>query len=86
MLIYADANIQAERRTVPHVGVLERDFVVIPLLDLDANLSVKGQLLKHSPLLEHPNLTVVDADNWAGLKSFKLSMRDAFSIEEYFHD
>ncbi len=23
--------------TVPHVGVLERDFVVIPLLDLDAN-------------------------------------------------
>lgn len=67
LLIYADASIQNERLTVPHVGVLERDFVVIPLLDLDANLSVKGQLLKHSPLLEHPSLTVVDASNWAGL-------------------
>ena len=67
LLIYADANIQNERLTVPHVGVLERDFVVIPLLDLDANLSVKGQLLKHSRLLEHPSLTVVDAGNWAGL-------------------
>ena len=67
LLIYADASIQNERLTVPHVGVLERDFVVIPLLDLDANLSVKGQLLKHSRLLEHPSLTVVDAGNWAGL-------------------
>jgi len=67
LLIYADANIQNERLTVPHVGVLERDFVVIPLLDLDANLSVKGQLLKHLRLLEHPSLTVVDASNWAGL-------------------
>ncbi len=46
LLIYADANIQNERLTVPHVGVLERDFVVIPLLDLDANLSVQRTIIK----------------------------------------
>lgn len=67
LLIYGDATIENERLTVPHVGVLERDFVVIPLLDLDANLSVKGQALKHLALLEHPSLTVADAGNWAEL-------------------
>ena len=67
LLLYGEKTIINERLTVPHVGILQRDFVVIPLLDLDANLSVKGQLLKHLPLLEHPSLTVVDAGNWAGL-------------------
>lgn len=67
LLIYGNATIENERLTVPHVGVLERDFVVIPLLDLDANLSVKGQALKHLALLEHPSLTVEDAGNWAEL-------------------
>ncbi len=35
LLIYAEEKIQHERLTVPHVGVMERDFVLIPLLDLD---------------------------------------------------
>ncbi|OIG44977.1 2-amino-4-hydroxy-6-hydroxymethyldihydropteridine diphosphokinase, partial [Acinetobacter baumannii] len=35
LLIYGDEKIQNERLTVPHIGILERDFVVIPLLDLD---------------------------------------------------
>lgn len=46
LLIYAEEKIQHERLTVPHVGVMERDFVLIPLLDLDPNLHIDGIALK----------------------------------------
>ncbi|WP_180183442.1 2-amino-4-hydroxy-6-hydroxymethyldihydropteridine diphosphokinase [Acinetobacter sp. YH01020] len=67
LLIYGEQHIQNERLTVPHVGVLERDFVLKPLLDLDENLLIKGQPLKDLPILNNPNLTVLDAGNWAHL-------------------
>ena len=67
LLIYGEQHIQNERLTVPHVGVLERDFVLKPLLDLDENLQIKGQPLKNLPILNNPNLTVLDAGNWAHL-------------------
>lgn len=67
LLIYGEEQIQNERLTVPHVGVLERDFVLRPLLDLDENLHVKGQQLKDLPILHNPDLTVLDAGNWANL-------------------
>ena len=67
LLIYGEEQIQNERLTVPHVGVLERDFVLRPLLDLDENLHVKGQQLKDLPILHTPDLTVLDAGNWANL-------------------
>ncbi|MCL6235425.1 2-amino-4-hydroxy-6-hydroxymethyldihydropteridine diphosphokinase [Acinetobacter sp. ANC 5579] len=67
LLIYGEQHIQNERLTVPHVGVLERDFVLKPLLDLDENLQIKGQTLKDLPILNNPNLTVLDAGNWAHL-------------------
>ena len=67
LLIYGDEQIQNERLTVPHVGVLERDFVLRPLLDLDENLYIKGQQLKDLPILQNPDLTVLDAANWANL-------------------
>ena len=67
LLIYGDEQIQSERLTVPHVGVLERDFVLRPLLDLDENLYIKGQQLKDLPILQNPDLTVLDAGNWANL-------------------
>lgn len=67
LLIYGDEQIQNERLTVPHVGVLERDFVLRPLLDIDPNLVIKGQLLKSLAILDNPNLTVLDAGNWANI-------------------
>ena len=67
LLIYGDEQIQNERLTVPHVGVLERDFVLRPLLDIDPNLVIKGQLLKSLAILDNPNLTVLDAENWANI-------------------
>ena len=67
LLLYGQEQIQNERLTVPHAGVMERDFVLIPLLDLDAELQLKGQLLKDLPILEHPSLDVLDAGNWANI-------------------
>ena len=64
LLLYADQNIHNERLTVPHVGLLERDFVVIPLLDLDPTLIVKGQKLKDLTLIRDPSLTVIEDQNW----------------------
>ena len=65
LLIYGQESIQNERLTVPHIGILERDFVVIPLLDLDAEMQLKGQVLKSLPILEHPTVTVLDNEDWA---------------------
>ena len=64
LLIYAEQDIQNQRLTVPHLGLLERDFVIVPLLDIDADLIVKGQMLKDLELVKHPSLTVVADRNW----------------------
>ncbi len=65
LLLYADQEIQHERLTVPHVGLLERDFVVVPLLDLNKHLVVKGQHLNELKLAQAPSLTVLAASDWA---------------------
>lgn len=65
LLIYAEEKIQHERLTVPHVGVMERYFVLIPLLDLDPNLHIDGIALKQLPVVQQPTLSVLDAGNWA---------------------
>lgn len=65
LLIYAEEKIQHERLTVPHVGVMERDFVLIPLLDLDPDLHIGGIALKQLPVVQQPTLSVLAAGNWA---------------------
>ncbi len=65
LLIYAQEKIQHERLVVPHVGVMERDFVLIPLLDLDPDLHIDGIALKQLPAVQQPTLSVLDAGNWA---------------------
>lgn len=67
LLIYGQEHIQNDRLTVPHVGMLERDFVLVPLLDLDAEIQVQGQAIKYLPLITHPTLDILDAGNWANL-------------------
>ena len=64
LLIYAEQDIQNQRLTVPHPGLLERDFVIVPLLDIDPDLIVKDQKLKDLELVKHPSLTVVADRNW----------------------
>jgi 2-amino-4-hydroxy-6-hydroxymethyldihydropteridine diphosphokinase len=66
-LLYGDEQIQHERLTVPHVGILERDFVVIPLLDLNPNLQIQGHRLDRLDLLQHTTLTEVADQHWANI-------------------
>lgn len=65
LLLYAEKNIINERLTVPHIGILQRDFVLIPLLDLDPELNVKGQSLQNLELVQHSALTVLADQSWA---------------------
>lgn len=58
ILLYGDETIDSERLIVPHKGLFERNFVVIPLLELDANLCVGEQRLAD----------VAVANDHAGLK------------------
>lgn len=58
VLLYGDETIQNERLTVPHAGLFERNFVVMPLLELDENLVVNGKKLLDLPI----------AKNWDGLE------------------
>lgn len=67
LLLYGQQSIQHERLNVPHIGLLERDFVVIPLLDLDASLSVNGQLLQQLDLIQQSELTVLADEQWASI-------------------
>ena len=67
LLVYGQEHIQNERLTVPHVGLFERDFVVIPLLDLDANIQIKAQRLKDLPVVQHPSLSVLDDESWSNI-------------------
>jgi 2-amino-4-hydroxy-6-hydroxymethyldihydropteridine diphosphokinase len=64
LLIYGQQQIENERLTVPHVGILERDFVVIPLLDLDAHLQLNGHSLKDLELVQQADLTVIADQSW----------------------
>ena len=65
LLLYAEKNIINERLTVPHIGILERDFVVIPLLDLDPELQVNGQSLQKLDFVQHSTLSVLADQSWA---------------------
>lgn len=67
LLLYGNEQIQHERLTVPHVGILERDFVVIPLLDLDPNLHIQGHRLDRLDLLQHTTLTEVADQHWVNI-------------------
>ena len=65
LLLYGEQQISHERLIVPHVGILLRDFVVIPLLDLDPTLCVGDQALSELALLQQPTVTVLADADWA---------------------
>ncbi|TCB51805.1 2-amino-4-hydroxy-6-hydroxymethyldihydropteridine diphosphokinase [Acinetobacter sp. ANC 4779] len=67
LLLYGQEHIQNDRLTVPHVGLCERDFVVIPLLDLDENIQIKAQRLKDLPVVQHPTVSVLDDETWSNI-------------------
>lgn len=58
ILLYGDKRIDEPRLTVPHSGLSERNFVLLPLSELGATVLVDGQ-----PLSDHPL-----ANDWQGIK------------------
>ncbi|TEU25058.1 2-amino-4-hydroxy-6-hydroxymethyldihydropteridine diphosphokinase [Alkanindiges illinoisensis] len=52
ILLYGDHAIHSPDLTIPHVGILQRNFVVMPLLDLDAQLKIGTVSLKTSPVAQ----------------------------------
>jgi 2-amino-4-hydroxy-6-hydroxymethyldihydropteridine diphosphokinase len=67
LVLYGQEKIQNERLTVPHVGVMLRDFVLIPLLDLNPQLAIDGQSLHTLPILKQTTLTEFADASWAQL-------------------
>lgn len=67
LLLYGTQKIQHQRLNVPHLGVLERDFVLLPLLDLSPNFAdlqtVLGQDIRQNPVVIQSTLTPY-ADEW----------------------
>ena len=66
LLLYADEKIQHERLTVPHIGIVLRDFVVLPLLDLDQDLTFEQQSIQDLDCIQQPSaVSIADADWFA---------------------
>ena len=64
LLFYADEKIHNERLTVPHIGIAERDFVVLPLLDLATDLTLEQQPLQQLACIKQPSATSIADANW----------------------
>lgn len=64
LLLYDAQNIQHPRLTVPHAGLLQRDFVILPLLDLVADLQVNGIALKQLDCVKHASAKAIAALDW----------------------
>lgn len=68
LLLFDDAKIHTSRLMVPHVGILQRVFVIQPLLDLDPALVVSGQALKSHPLATSTDgIRAISTSTWAEL-------------------
>ena len=46
ILLIADLNISTPRLTVPHPFIEERNFVLVPLLELNSNLLINGRAIR----------------------------------------
>lgn len=67
LLLYGQEQLQSERLTVPHVGIFERDFVLIPLLDLNADMQIQQQSLKQLDIIQQPTLSILADAEWANI-------------------
>jgi 2-amino-4-hydroxy-6-hydroxymethyldihydropteridine diphosphokinase len=66
LLLYAEQCIDTPELTIPHVGILQRNFVVLPLLELDAKLHIGRVPLNHSPVAQQSDGICRIADSsWA---------------------
>lgn len=55
VLLYGNEVIKNERLTVPHAGLFERNFVLVPLYELNPNLIIGDIAIKDHPLSHNHN-------------------------------
>ena len=65
LLLYGQQTIQHPRLTVPHVGLLERDFVLVPLLDLVPHFQLNQQKIVELATVQQSNLQPI-SEHWLG--------------------
>lgn len=66
ILLYGQLSMETAALTIPHAGILQRNFVVLPLLELDAQLQVGPLALKDSPAAQQADGICRIADSsWA---------------------
>lgn len=58
ILLYGQQQIDESTLTVPHIGLTERNFVLVPLRELAPELMINGQLISHYK----------QSENWTGLE------------------
>ena len=46
ILFFEGVDLSTDQLTLPHPGITTRDFVLIPLCELDSNLKIKGQTVR----------------------------------------
>lgn len=61
ILLYGDEKIASDRLIIPHKELTLRNFVLIPLLEIDHQLMVNGQLLDQ----------LATAQDWTGLEKLE---------------
>lgn len=65
LLLYAAQKIDHPRLQVPHVGILERDFVLLPLLDLAPDLCIESHKLRELDIVKNSALQAMADQHWA---------------------
>ena len=65
LLLYGNETIHSERLTVPHAGLLQRHFVLLPLLDINPQLQVAGHMLQDQlDTLPQDDIRKIAAATW----------------------
>lgn len=64
LLLLDGEQIDSARLTVPHVGILQRAFVIQPLFDLNPHLQINGDVLSTHPLANSRDGIRVCATDW----------------------
>ena len=65
LLLYGDVTIESSELTVPHAGIGERNFVLLPLRDLAPELVIPGLgPIKDQPVPDEPRIERISDAPW----------------------
>lgn len=68
ILLFGQQRIATPELSVPHPGLLQRNFVLIPLLELDPQLMINGIALKNQAAVQpHDGLIKLNDPSWVAL-------------------